>query len=148
MAQTPHPGAPPFQRKMIYIGAVVLLIALALWGLFAFTGIHRDASAGRKAGRLATQLKNAGLPVPSTKTLKNTFGDNGGTVCQNRGRALNKARLQAGLSNGATGPGSRPVIADRDIVKAEGLVIATYCPDRLGEFTKQINDLKFGGTVK
>ena len=51
-----------------------------------------------------------------------------------RTSALSRATLLAQLTNGASGPGIRPVIADSRVVQGELLVIKVYCPDELEEF--------------
>ncbi len=52
------------------------------------------------------------------------------------------------MSNGATGPGQRPVIADRQAVQAEALVLKVYCPDTLHRIQSELEDLKTDQTVR
>ncbi|MEU5879837.1 hypothetical protein [Spirillospora sp. NPDC047279] len=147
-AQDPHPGAPLFLRRAIYIGSALILVLIALWAIFAFTATADNERALRKAGQLSAQLKAAGLPVPSTDAIVDTFGDDGGMVCAEPDAALSQARYNMGLSNGAAHVGSRPVLADKDVAQAETLVIATYCPSELAEFTGHLKQLKFEDTAK
>lgn len=140
-------GAPLERRKLIYAGAVAVLLFMAFWGIIVFKGATTGVKADSKAKELRTELANAGLPTPSVSTLADTFGTDGGMVCQDPMTALGKARYKSGLVNGASGPGSRPIIADRDVVQGEVLVIGTYCPDQLGAFTKQIKQMKFEDTT-
>ena len=46
------------------------------------------------------------------------------------------------LTNGAAGPGTRPVIADSRIVMGQLLIIKIYCPDELPSFQKFVDNLK------
>lgn len=148
MSEVPHPGAPPTLRRFIYAGAVIILIALLIWGLFAFDGIKDDREAHAKAEKLAGELGDAGLPAPSASSIADTLGTDGGFVCADPDSALAKARYRAGQTNGASGPGSRPVISDEDAAQAETLVISVYCPDKLGSFTKQVRQHKYDNTTK
>ena len=76
------------------------------------------------------------------------LGRDGGAMCQDPNGALSRAMLQAQLSNGAGGPGQRPVIADTDVVQGETLAISVYCPDKLAEFTRYVkNTLTFDDVV-
>lgn len=75
------------------------------------------------------------------------LGDDGGAVCADPNSALKKAILYGQLTNGAAGPGIRPVIADHRVVKGELLIIGIYCPDELPEFTKTAEDLKLDDVV-
>ena len=47
------------------------------------------------------------------------------------------------MSNGADGPGQRPIISDRDIALADTLIIDTYCPNKLPDFKSKIDKFKF-----
>ena len=46
------------------------------------------------------------------------------------------------LTNGAAGPGTRPVIADSRAVQGQLLIMEVYCPDELDEFREFAEDLK------
>lgn len=59
-----------------------------------------------------------------------------------------KAKYQASITNGAAGPGQRPVIGPRDITEAVALTIATYCPDRLQDCLSHLETLKLDDTTK
>ncbi|MFE3758319.1 hypothetical protein ACFXO9_28795 [Nocardia tengchongensis] len=112
-------GAPERTRRLVYIAVAVVLAAVAV----------------------------AGLAAPDPTTIADSLGADGGLVCQDPSSPLIKARYRASISNGATGPGSRPVIADDDVLKATALAIATYCPDELASYLKNVGDLKTGDTV-
>ena len=70
------------------------------------------------------------------------LGDDGGAVCANPNDALSRATFLSQLTNGATGPGNRPVIANARIAEGELAIIKIYCPDELAEFQQFIDDLK------
>ena len=40
------------------------------------------------------------------------------------------------------------MIADRNVIKGEALILATYCPDKLQEFKDKFDDLKTDDTLK
>ncbi|MBO2449656.1 hypothetical protein J4573_21320 [Actinomadura barringtoniae] len=144
----PHPGAPQFLRRMIYIGSALILLLIVLWGVLAFKATADNQRARSKAKQLTEQLKAAGLPVPTQDQIVNVLGDDGGMVCTDPGAALSKARFNAGLTNGSGSVGSRPVLGDKDLVQAETLVISIYCPTRLGDFTDKIKHMRFEDTVR
>ena len=70
------------------------------------------------------------------------LGDDGGPTCDDPNDALRRAILLAQLANGATGPGSRPVIADSRVFQGQVLIIEIYCPDELDDFQAFVDDLK------
>ena len=70
------------------------------------------------------------------------LGDDGGAICDDPNSALKKAILYGQLTNGAAGPGIRPVIADNRVVQGELAVIKVYCPQELPEFTEFTDALK------
>ncbi|MBF6332638.1 hypothetical protein [Nocardia transvalensis] len=47
-----------------------------------------------------------------------------------------------------SGPGSRPVIADSDVIMGTEPAIETYCPDNLSAYLRQVDKLKLGETTK
>ena len=75
------------------------------------------------------------------------LGDDGGATCEDPNEALNRAVLLAQLSNGASGPGSRPVIADSRVFQGQLLIIEVYCPDELDDFREFVEDLKTDGVA-
>ena len=70
------------------------------------------------------------------------LGNDGGATCTDPNEALNRAILLSQLTNGAAGPGARPVIADSRVFKFQQLIIEIYCPDDLTDFQKYVSDLK------
>ncbi|MFF9145639.1 hypothetical protein ACF1BN_12370 [Streptomyces sp. NPDC014861] len=137
------------EHKWIYWGAIVILVGLLITGLVRYSGFKRTTEATDKADRLSEELVRAGYPAPDRETAVRLLGTDGGQVCEDPGNALKKAlyRLQQ-LSNGATGPGSRPVIADSKAVDAERIVLQVYCPDQVAAFDEAVGDLKTDDTVR
>ena len=64
------------------------------------------------------------------------------------GEALRKAIFYDQLTNGAAGPGMRPVIADRRVVGGQLVIMAVYCPDELPKLQAIVDKLKTDDTVK
>ena len=52
------------------------------------------------------------------------------------------------ITNGAGGPGARPVIADRNLLKGQLLVIKVYCPEYIDDFQEFADDLKTADVAK
>jgi hypothetical protein len=140
--------APDRKRRWIYLTAGVLLVVFALTGLFTFTAIRESTQASAKAEQLHDSLVAAGLPAPEPNVIANALGDDGGSVCQDPSSPMIKARYQASITNGAAGPGQRPVIGPRDTTEAVALTIATYCPDRLQDYLSHLETLKLDDTTK
>ncbi|MCX2182099.1 hypothetical protein KV205_16380 [Streptomyces sp. SKN60] len=137
------------RHKWIYAGAVVILVGLVVTGLIRYSTIKQTDETSKKADQLSEALVKAGYPAPDKDTTERLLGTDGGQVCEAPGNALKKAlhQIQA-LSNGATGPGMRPVIADSKAVEAERIVLQVYCPDKLDEFDDAVDDLKTDETVR
>ena len=70
------------------------------------------------------------------------LGDDGGATCADPNDALSRSILLSQLTNGATGPGARPVIADSRVFKGQLLIIKIYCPDELDDFQAYVDNLK------
>ncbi|MFD7323161.1 hypothetical protein ACFV9D_19030 [Streptomyces sp. NPDC059875] len=137
------------QHKWIYLGAIAVLVGMVIVGLVQYSAVRRDSQTSAKANELAEELTKGGYPVPDQETTERLLGTDGGAVCEDPGSALTKAlhRLQQ-LSNGATGPGSRPVIADGKAVAVERIVLQVYCPDEVDDFDESVDDLKTDETVR
>ena len=65
-----------------------------------------------------------------------------GVVCADPVAALRRSVELTGLSNGAAGPGIRPVVAARDVVGAELRIIRRNCPERLPDVRKYVDSLR------
>ena len=130
------------ERVILYSVIAVLFVALTVVATLAWRDVKQTREAGQKADRLVAALGEAGSAVPSRERIVRVLGDDGGPVCADPSGALNRAAYLTGLSNGAGGPGTRPVIADSKLVQGELAVIAIYCPDELSEFTEFVDGLR------
>ncbi|MBD7996413.1 hypothetical protein H9639_14015 [Arthrobacter sp. Sa2CUA1] len=139
---TPAEHEPKRERTWIYVVACVLLAGLALWGILAFGAARNSQQAQEKAERFITLLQAAGVNPPDQDQVVRVLGDDGGAACANPNAALSRATLNSMLTNGATGPGARPVISDKRAIKGQLLIIEVYCPDELDDFNASIEDLK------
>ncbi|MFF2751272.1 hypothetical protein ACFVVA_37765 [Kitasatospora sp. NPDC058048] len=135
------------QHRWIYIGAIVVLVAMMIIGLFTYTQQRATNEAHRKANQLNDALVAQGFPPQNVENLALTLGTGGGTVCDDPNSALKRALWLVQLSNGAGGPGQRPIIADQRILEAGAEVIKVYCPDRLDDYQKKINSLKTADVI-
>jgi hypothetical protein len=122
------------------LGVILVIIAMATWRT-----AKSDQQAQAKADQLIAALNVVGARTPSHEQVIRVLADDGGAVCAGPNEALRKAAFLAGLSNGAGGPGSRPVIADTRFVRAETLVISIYCPGELPEFQQFVAGLETVG---
>ena len=124
----------------VIAGALVLLLVICL---VFYRRAEANQEAQDKANQLIAALQQAGVrAVPSQEQVVRVLGDDGGAICKDPASALRKALLFSQLTNGAGGPGMRPVIVDSKIFKGELLVIQIYCPDELPEFQKMVEELK------
>jgi hypothetical protein len=76
------------------------------------------------------------------------LGDDGGAVCTDPNNYLKVALARNSISNGASGPGMRPVIGPRQMVEAEALAIKVYCPDQLDEYLNFVNSHEYADVIK
>lgn len=136
------------RHRWIYLGSIVLLVAMLVTGLLSFSQLHATDRANEKAKQLSAKLSSAGYPVPTHDQITHTLGEDGGAVCEDPANALNQAQWTYGMSNGAGGPGQRPVLSDREIVRAEAIVLSVYCPGRLAALQDKIDDLDLRDTVR
>ncbi|MEU4163628.1 hypothetical protein [Actinoplanes sp. NPDC026670] len=121
-------------------GATVVLFAGI--GLITYSNDYQADKAAEKAAQLQAELTAAGLRVPSTEQIVNTLGADGGAVCLDPDDALRRGILYGQLTNGAGGPGLRPVIADNKVVQGQLLIIKVYCPTYLEPFQEVVDGLK------
>ncbi|MCU7826271.1 hypothetical protein [Kitasatospora sp. DSM 101779] len=136
------------EHRWIYIGAIVLLVAMLVVGLLTYTQQHATNESYRKAQQLSDELVAAGYrAVPDQDQIAKTLGTGGGAVCENPAGALQNALWKVNLANGAAGPGQRPVVADARTVEAEAIVLNVYCPDKLEDFRHKLDDLDTAKTV-
>ncbi|MFJ1708220.1 hypothetical protein [Kitasatospora sp. NPDC088346] len=135
------------QHRWIYIGAIVVLVAMMIIGLFTYTQQRATNEAHRKATRLNDALVANGFASRNVENIALTLGTDGGVVCNDPNSALKRGLWLVQLANGAGGPGMRPVIVDKQILEAGAEVVKVYCPDRLDDYQKKINDLKTADVI-
>ncbi|MFB7721216.1 MULTISPECIES: hypothetical protein [unclassified Nocardia] len=140
-------GASDGARRIVYWSVALVLVAIAVAGVIIFREDRDSDIALRRAQVLQSRLLSAGLAAPDPRVIADSLGEDGGLVCQDPGSPLIKARYQAAVTNGAAGPGSRPVIGDRDVYTATALAIETYCPDQLSKYLEETGTLRKGDTV-
>jgi Tfp pilus assembly protein FimT len=133
---------PRRERSWIYYTALILLIAMVVAALIVFRGAKESREASDKADQLITALEEAGARAPDKDQVVSVLGDDGGATCENPNDALSRSVLLSQLTNGASGPGARPVIADSRVFKGQLLIIEVYCPDELDEFRAFVDDLE------
>ncbi|MGW5775933.1 hypothetical protein [Streptomyces sp. NPDC003863] len=136
------------EHKWIYWGAIVLLVGLAVTGLIRYEAVKSNNETREKAEQLQTELVKAGYPSPDVDTIEQLLGTDGGVVCEQPGNALKAALWKIQQSNGAAGPGMRPVISDTKALEVERIVLQVYCPDKVDDFQEELNDLKTDDTVR
>jgi len=140
---------PEHHNRWVYWGAWIVLGVFIVIGLFTFSAANKSKKADEKADQLIAAFQKAGAHrVPSKDQIVRVLGDDGGAVCDDPGNSLRKATLYSMISNGAAGPGMRPVIADTHVVLGELAVIQVYCPDELADFKSYVDDLKYDDTVE
>ena len=135
-------------RRTTWLVFAVIFILLAGLALLFFHATNSTERAREKAGQLAAEFASAGLRVPSTDQIANLLGDDGGATCADPNNALKRGALLGALTNGAGGPGQRPVIADNKVLQGQLLIVKVYCPEELDEFAQTVEDLKLDNVAK
>ncbi|WIM98434.1 hypothetical protein ACTOB_002034 [Actinoplanes oblitus] len=130
------------KRFLIYLVSGIVFVLLAGVGLVRYHGKKETERATAKAQQLQTELQAAGLRVPSTEQLARVLGDDGGAICSDPDDALRRSTLYGMLTNGAAGPGQRPVLVDNKLLQGQLLIIKVYCPQYTDAFQDVIADLK------
>ena len=134
-------------RRITYIMIGGFFLVLLVVALVAWNSNKETQAAQQKADQLIATLNQAGLPTPSKDQVVRVLGDDGGTVCADPNLALKRAIMYGLATNGAAGPGLRPVIADNRLVQAGVAVIKTYCPEELPEFPQTAEQFKTADLV-
>jgi hypothetical protein len=134
-------------RRITYILVGGVILVLLVVALVAWNSNKETQAAQQKADQLIATLNQAGLPTPDKDQIVRVLGDDGGTVCADPNLALKKAIMYGLATNGAAGPGLRPVIGDNRLVQAGLAVIKTYCPDELPEFPQTAEQFKTADLV-
>ncbi|WP_454048774.1 hypothetical protein [Cellulomonas sp. Marseille-Q8402] len=136
------------RNRIIYWVAAGLLVVLAVIGLASYRGARETQAAVEKADELIAVLADAGVdPLPSREQVARVLGDDGGSVCQDPGAALRQATFFSMLSNGATGPGMRPVITDDRLLRGQLAVMDVYCPDQVADARAYLDELRTDDVV-
>ncbi|GAA1274132.1 hypothetical protein GCM10009665_72140 [Kitasatospora nipponensis] len=135
------------EHRWIYIGSIVVLVGMMIAGLFTYTQQKDTNEAHRKATQLNDALVADGFASRNIGNIADTLGTDGGVVCTDPNSALKRALWLVQLSNGAGGPGQRPVIVDKRVLEAGAEVVKVYCPEKLADYQQKINDLKTSDTV-
>jgi hypothetical protein len=133
---------------MTYIAIGVVLLLLVVIGLFTRRAGEQNEEAFAKADQFIAELTAAGLPAPDRDVVVRVLGDDGGAVCADPANYLKVALARNSLSNGASGPGIRPVIGPRQMVDAEALAIKVYCPDQAEEYSDFVNSHTYDDVIK
>ncbi len=130
-------------RRLVYIVITVALVLLLIIAFVFYRSARSSQEAQDKANQLTAALQKAGVRVvPSQEQIVGVLGDDGGVLCKDPTSALRKSILFDQLTNGASGPGRRPVIVDNRVFKGQLLVIQIYCPDKLPQFQQMVENLK------
>jgi Tfp pilus assembly protein FimT len=132
---------------IIYLVAGAVLVVLGTVALVSFHETRETNRAQERAAQLSAELTAAGLRVPTTDQIVRVLGDDGGAVCANPQNALRRGVLYGMLTNGAGGPGQRPVLADNKVVQGQLMIMKVYCPQYVERFQEVIDDLKLTDTA-
>jgi len=136
------------ERKIIYIVAAIVVVALLIAGLAVWNSGKSSRQAEQKASQLIAAIEASGGQAPSQDQIVRVYGNDGGAACAHPVAGLSKAILLSQLVNGAGGPGIRPVIADRRFVQGQLLVLKIYCPEQLPDFTAFADKLSYARTIR
>jgi len=131
------------ERKVTWIVLGIFFLGLMIVSVFVFNSNKKNQQAIDKANQLSAELAKAGLPVPEAQQIYNVLGDDGGAVCAAPANALVKSILYGQLTNGAAGPGQRPVIVDNRATQGVALIVKVYCPEEAEHIQQVVNDLKY-----
>jgi hypothetical protein len=136
------------QNRITYIVVASIVAVLLVAALVSYRSAKATEEANQKAAQLQSELQAEGLRVPSTDMLVRVLGDDGGATCADPNNALQRGALYGMLTNGAAGPGIRPIITDNRLIRGQLLIIKVYCPEYLEDFTEFVDDLKSADVVK
>ena len=131
------------ERKITWIVIGIFFLGLMIVAVSIFDSNKKNQEAIDKANQLSAELAKAGLPVPEAQQIYNVLGDDGGAVCAAPANALVKSILYGQLTNGAAGPGQRPVIVDNRATQGVALIVKVYCPEEAEHIQQVVNDLKY-----
>ena len=131
------------ERRVTWIVLGIFFLGMIIVAVSIFNSNKKNQQAVDKANQLSAELAAAGLPVPELQQIYNVLGDDGGAVCAAPANALVKSILYGQLTNGAAGPGQRPIIADNKAVEGILLVVKVYCPEEAADFKEVVDNLKY-----
>jgi hypothetical protein len=123
--------------------AVLLIVMMITW-----TYNRSNEQAVAKAQQLITAFEKAGLRAPnSAEEVARVLGNDGGAVCASvhNGVALGIAKLNLSVGGAFY---IRPVIADRKLATGLGLIVQTYCPEKIPSVQKFLDSQHFGNVVR
>lgn len=136
------------ERRTVYIVIAVALVVLLVISFIFYRRAESNQEAQDKANQLISALQQAGVRVvPSQEQIVRVLGNDGGALCNDPTSALRRSILFDQLTNGASGPGRRPVIVDNRVFRGQLAVIQIYCPDELPQFQQLVERLKTAGVV-
>ena len=136
------------ETRTLYIVTGIIVVVLVVIALLTFHSGKTSQEAEQKANQFIAALTAAGARAPSQATVVRVLGNDGGAVCDDPSGSLRKGVLLGQLMNGAAGPGMRPIISDRRVVKGQLLALKIYCPNQLPSFQEFVNSLNLGDNVK
>lgn len=125
-----------------YVVIGIFFLLLTGVAMFSFLSAREDQRATEKASQLSAELAAAGMRVPTSEQIARSLGDDGGAVCADPGNALRRGVLYGMLTNGAAGPGQRPVIVDNNVLHGQLLIMKVYCPQYVERLQEVVDDLK------
>lgn len=146
---TATPSATEPSNAPLYWAAGALVLLLIVAGLVGYRGAKQTQEADAKAAQFIAALHQAGVDrLPSKDQVSGVLGADGGAVCQDPAGALRKATIYSMMTNGAAGPGARPIITDSRLLRGQLAVIATYCPEKLAAVEAYLDDLETDNVVR
>lgn len=145
---TPEESQTHSERTLVYaVVGLVVVVAMVL-GLVLFDSAKDTHAANDKADQFIAALTALGVPAPPKDEVVRVLGSDGGATCESPNNALARATLKSQLTNGAGGPGMRPVIFDRRLLAGQLLILKVYCPEELPSMQKFVDKLKSGDVAE
>jgi len=145
---TPEESQSPRERTWIYIVVGAISIVLVVLGLVLFDSAKETKEVEAKADQYIAALETVGVPAPPRDEVVRVLGSDGGATCDDPNDALSRATLKSVMSNGAAGPGMRPVIFDRRYLAGQLLILKIYCPEELPSMQSFVDKLKSGDVAQ
>ncbi len=135
-------------HNLLYLIVGIIVGAIVVVGLFAYSSNKVDSESKSLAEKLEASYKAAGIADDrDIDQVARTYGTSGGWACTVDQDEVESTVNQT-LTSGAAGPGLRPVPADTQLSQSTILMAEVYCPDRVDEIKKYINDLDTDDTIK